>query len=307
MGVPAEHLALTKNTGHGLALLADGLRLKPGDNIVSASCEYPSVVYPWYAQRDRGVEVRLIEPREDGTLSLDDAARIMDARTRVVTLSWVQFGTGFRADLAAWADLAHAHNTILIADVIQGLGALPLRAVEWGIDAVATGVHKWLLAPGGTGGLYIAPHVLERMRLVNIGALSVVDVGKFDPLDFHPKPTAHRFEEGTMNCLGLIGLDAALSLIDEIGIDRIAERVLALAGYAAEALEAHGCTVVSPRGDDERAGIVMFRDPARENAAVLQALTEAGVSAAVRGGSLRFSPHFYNTEDEIDRAVATLP
>lgn len=307
MGVPAEHLALTKNTGHGLSLVADGLRLEPGDNVVSVACEYPSVVYPWYAQADRGIETRLVSPRADGTFTPDDLAAVMDAKTRVLTLSWVQFGTGFRCDLAACAALAHAHGALLVADVIQGLGALPLQSEQWGVDIAVTGAHKWLMAPGGTGGLYIAPHALERMRLVNMGAGAVVDVAKFDPLDFSVKPTALRFEEGTPNGLGLAGLDAALSLLEEVGAEAIAAQVLSLADHAADKLEAKGYQVTSPRAAHQRAGLVMFQHPTHSNEAVLQALTDAGVTAAVRGGKLRFSPHFYNTHEEIEQAVAALP
>ncbi len=307
MGVRAEHLALVKNTGHGLSLVADGLRLEPGDNVVSVTCEYPSVVYPWYAQTDRGIETRLVTPRADGTFTPDDLAAVMDERTRVVTLSWVQFGTGFRCDLAAFSEMAHANGALFIADVIQGLGALPLETEKSGVDIAVTGSHKWLMAPGGVGGLYIAPHALERMRLVNMGALSVVDVPKFDPLDFSVKPTAQRYEEGTMNGLGLAGLNASLSLLEEVGGEAIATRVLALAEDAAEKLEAKGYQVTSPRADHQRAGLVMFQHPTHSNEEVLQALTGANVTAAVRGGKLRFSPHFYNTHDEIARAVDALP
>lgn len=307
MGVPAEHLALVKNTGHGLSLVADGLRLEPGDNVVSVDCEYPSVVYPWYAQADRAIETRLVTPRADGTFTPDDLAAVMDERTRVVTLSWVQFGTGFRCDLAAFAALAHAHGALLIADVIQGLGVLPLETEAWGVDIAVTGSHKWLMAPGGAGGLYIAPHALEQMRLVNMGAGAVVDIAKFDPLDFTVKPSAHRYEEGTPNGLGLAGLDAALSLLEEIGTKAIAAQVLALAEDAAQKLQAKGYQVTSPRVDDQRAGLVMFQHPTHANEAVLEALTAAGVTAAVRGGRLRFSPHFYNTHEEIARAVEALP
>ncbi len=308
MGVPAEHLALVKNTGHALSLVADGLALEPGDNVLLASCDYPAVVYPWYAQAWRGVETRLVPPRPDGTLTPEDFAAVLDSRTRVVSISWVQFGTGFRADLAAFAELAHRNNAILIVDVIQGLGALPIDASALGLDVVATGAHKWLMAPGGTAGLFIAPHVLNRMHLVNMGAGSVVDVIKFDPLVFHPKPTAQRYEEGTPNGLGLVGLNAALSLIEDVGIDAIGARVLELATHAAEALARRGCVVTSPRGDvSQQSGIIAFHHPALDNEAVLKTLTAAGVVAAVRGGSVRFAPHFYNTEDEIDRAVAALP
>ena len=307
IGVPPEHLALVKNTGHALSIVADGLILEPGDNVVLASCDYPAVVYPWYAQNWRGVETRLVPPRPDDTLRLEDFAAAMDSRTRVLSLSWVQFGTGFRADLAAFAELARSHSIVFIVDVIQGLGALPLDSTALGLDVVATGAHKWLLAPGGTGGLYIAPHVLDRMRLVNMGALSVVDVPKFDPLDFTPKPNAQRYEEGTPNGLGLVGLDAALSLIEEVGIDAIAARVLALAAHAAEALASRGYRVTSPQDDDARSGIVMFRHPTLANETVLSALEASGVVAAVRGGKLRISAHFYNTEEEIDQAVGALP
>jgi len=307
MGAPAEHLALTKNTGQGLALIADALRLDAGDNVVSVRCEYPSVVYPWYAQADRGIETRLAAPRPDGTFTAEDLDAVMDARTRVVTLSWIQFGTGFRCDLAAIAAAAHARGAIVVLDVIQGLGALPLEAEKLGIDVVATGAHKWLLAPGGTGGLYIAPHVLDRLRLVNMGAGAVVDVMKFDPLDFSPKPNAQRYEEGVPNFLGLVGLESALSLLEEVGIQAIGAEILALSEYTAGKLEEKEYRVVSPRTDSQRAGLVMFKHRTLPNETVMQALTDAKVAAADRGGNLRFSPHFYNTREEIDRAVEALP
>lgn len=307
LGAPAQDIALLKNTGQGLALVADALALDPGDNVVSVDCEYPSVVYPWYAQAGRGIETRLVPCRPDGTFTVPDVASRMDAHTRVLTLSWVQFSTGFRVDLRAFAALAHAHGALFVVDVIQGLGVLPLNSEQLGLDIVATGVHKWLLAPGGTGALYIAPHALGRMRLLNMGAAGVTDVAAFDPLAFTPKPNAQRYEEGTPNGLGLFGLDAALGLIHDVGVDAIAARVLALTGYVAAQIERKGYQIVSPRDDARRAGILAFRHPAYDNAAVLEALTAAHVAAAVRGGRVRFSPHFYNTEDDIDRAVDALP
>jgi selenocysteine lyase/cysteine desulfurase len=307
LGVPAEHLALTKNTGHGLSIVADGLKLDAGDNVVSVDCEYPSVVYPWYAQKDRGIETRLVTPHADGTFTADDLDAVMDDRTRVVTVSWIQFGTGFRCDLAAITAAAHARDALVIVDVIQGLGALPLNVEALGIDIAVTGAHKWLMAPPGTGGLYVAPHVLDRLRLVNMGAGAVVDVMKFDPLDFSVKPTVQRYEEGSPNALGLVGLDAALSLLEEVGSDAIGTQVMALSAYAARKLDEKNYQVVSPRADGQRAGLVTFRHRTLPNESVLQTLADAGVVAAVRGGNLRFSPHFYNTMDEIDQAVDALP
>jgi selenocysteine lyase/cysteine desulfurase len=308
MGVPPEHLAFTKNTGHGLALIADGLALEPGDNVVVAAYEYPAVVYPWYAQKWRGVETRLVDLRPDGTLRPEDFAAKMDDRSRVVALSWVQFGNGFRADLAEFAEMAHNHGAILVADVIQALGASPCMIEAWNVDVAATGAHKWLMAPPGTGGLYIAPHVLENMHLVNMGAGSVVNAGRFDSTEFTPKPTAQRYEEGSPNALGLIGLEAALSLIEDVGIERIGERVLALAAHAARLVEAKGYRITTPSEDGvPRSGLVTFRHSSLPNEVVLEALTKAGIAAAVRAGNVRFSPHFYNNEADITAAVAALP
>jgi len=309
IGCPTEHLCFTKNTAHGIALVADGLDFQPGDNVVVADCEYPAVSYPWYGQEWRGVETRLVPMRPDGTLHLDDFAARIDSRTRVVALSWIQFGTGFRADMAAFAELAHAHGAILVADLIQGLGALPCDTVDWGVDVAASGVYKWQLSPAGVGGLYIAPHVLERMHLVNMGAGSVINPIDFDTTKFEPKPNAQRYEEGSPNILGLVGLNAALELLHEVGIDRIAARVLELATLTADSLTSAGFHVVTPR--DPASGLphsplITFRHPKIPNEALLTALTNAHIAAADRGGNIRLAPHFYNNEEDITRALHAL-
>ncbi|MGO8670957.1 MAG: aminotransferase class V-fold PLP-dependent enzyme [Capsulimonadaceae bacterium] len=307
MGVDAQNLALMRNTSQGLAVVADGLALEPGDNVLAASCEYPSVVYPWYAQAWRGVETRVVPAEPDGTLSVDAFARRIDSRTRVLSLSWVQFATGFRADLAEFAALARDHDLIFVVDAIQALGVLPLNARDLGIDVVVTGSQKWLMGPLGTGGLYIRPEIMDRLHPVNAGACSVVDIFKFDPLDFSLKPTAQRFEEGSPNALGAVGLNAALGLLLEVGIPQIAAHVLDVTRHAADALTARGYRIASPVADDRRAGIVLFDHPAHDSNDLLQTLRSARVAASVRAGCVRFSPHFYNTTDEIDAAIAALP
>ncbi|MEO7717894.1 MAG: aminotransferase class V-fold PLP-dependent enzyme [Capsulimonas sp.] len=307
MGVPDQDLAFTRNTGHALSIVADGLILEPGDNVVMASCEYPAVTYPWMAQAWRGVETRLVAPNADGTLSPELFSASMDSRTRVIALSWVQFTTGYRANLAEFVKLAKAHDAILIVDAIQGLGALPLNAGELDIDIVATGSHKWLMGPHGCGGLYIKPSLLDRIHLVNMGAVSVVNVTDFDGTRFEPKPNAQRYEEGSPNGLGLVGLDAALSLLEEAGIENIAESVLSNSKHAAEAVANRGYVLDSPTDDAARSGIVMFHHPTRPGQEVVEALKAARISASLRAGLVRFSPHFYNTHEDIDAAVAALP
>jgi len=307
-GVESENIALMKNTTQGLGIVADGLRLDSGDNVVMAACEYPSVVYPWYGQAYRGIETRLVPVKDDGTFTVDDFAQHIDSRTRVLALSWVQFATGFRADLNAFAALAKAHNLIFIVDAIQAMGVVPFDARAVGIDVVVTGSQKWLLGPHGTGALYINAATLDRMNLVNMGACSVVDIIKFDPLTFNLKPTVQRYEEGTPNALGTIGTDQSVSILQDVGIENVQTRVFDLTRRAIDALDRKGYHVWSPREDDRRAGIVMFDHPDHASADLLQTMkTKAKVGGSVRNNRVRLSPHFYNTPDEIDTAIDALP
>jgi len=305
MHVDPEWLAITRNTAHALSIVADGLDIQPGENAIVADCEYPAVVYPWYAQKWRGVETRLLAAGRDGSVTAEKLEPLIDRNTRAIALSWVQFGTGYRADLRSICDLAHAHGILVIVDVIQGLGALDLEP-DLPLDVIATGAHKWLMAPHGCGGLYIAPQHLDRFRLVNIGAVSVVDVAKFDPLVFEPKRNTQRYEEGSPNGLGLAGLAASISLIEEVGIDRMHEQVLDLASYATEKLAAAGCHVDSPLDRAHQSGLVLFRHPSLDNETALQRLADARIRASIRGGKLRISPHFYNTTADIDAVIAAL-
>jgi selenocysteine lyase/cysteine desulfurase len=306
MKVDPAHIALTRNTAHGLSIVADGLRLEPGDNVIVAECEYPAVTFPWLAQQEHDIETRVLRTGDSIAITAERLAPLVDHRTRAISLSWVQFGTGYRADLKEIEDLAHAHDALLIVDVIQGLGGLAM-ADGLNLDVIATGGHKWLMAPHGVGGLYIAPSVIDRFRLVNMGALSTVDPFAFDPFGFHPKPSARRYEEGTPNCLGTIGLAAALALIEEAGIERIDAHVQDLSRYATQELERIGCRVDSPHEDAHRSGIVMFRHPTATSEDCVRVLREAGVRCCVRSGDVRWSPHFYNTREDLDKAVAALP
>jgi selenocysteine lyase/cysteine desulfurase len=307
-GVEQDNIALMRNTSQGLSVIADGLALEPGDNVVMASCEYPSVVYPWYAQSWRGVETRLVPAASDGTFSVDDFAPYIDSRTRVLALSWVQFATGYRADLEQFAELAKAHNLLFVLDAIQALGVIPFDAKALGIDVVVTGSQKWLLGPHGTGALYIKPDILDRLHLVNMGACSVVDVIKFDPLDFSVKGTAQRYEEGTPNGLGAIGCDKAIEILQQVGIENVQSRVFDLTRHAIDALDRKGYRVQSPREDHRRAGIVLFDHPDRPSEDLLTEMKQkARVGASIRNGRVRLSPHFYNTLEEIDTAIDALP
>ncbi|MDR3708665.1 MAG: aminotransferase class V-fold PLP-dependent enzyme [Capsulimonadaceae bacterium] len=307
MGVDAQHVALTKNTAHGVSIVADGLKWEPGDEVVFADCEYPANTYPWLAQQDRGVVARIVPTRADGTIPVEDYASHISSRTRVIAVSWVQFATGYRSNLESLAKLAHDNGALLVVDVIQGLGAMPLNLTEAGVDIAATGSQKWLMGPVGAGALYVNPSVLDQIRLVNMGSGSVINALAFDPLGFTPKHTAQRYEEGTPNVTGGLGVKAAIEFLEHHGIDKISTRILSLTRQLMNGLWERGYTVLSPETDSERAGIVLFRHAQIANETIIAALAQAGIHVADRGGKVRFAPHFYISEEEIDRTLNTLP
>ena len=307
MGVPVEHLAFTKNTAHGISIVADNLDWREGDEVIFADCEYPSNTYPWFAQKDRGVSVKIVPTQPDGTVLLEDYEKAFSARTRLVAVSWVQFTTGFRSDLPALIELAHRRGVLVLVDVIQGLGALPLDLTELGADFAAVGSQKWLMGLTGVGGLYVKPDALEHLRLGNMGAGSVKDVMAFSPLGFDPKPTAQRYEEGTPNVPGLVALEATLSLLQEIDAVVIEQEILSVTRHAMEGLKERGYVLLSPEEDAKRAGIVMFRHPTLPNEPIMKALADARINVVTRGGRVRFAPHFYNTNEDIDHALSVLP
>ncbi len=307
MGVDPVNLAFTKNTAHGVSIIADGFKWNNGDEVVFADCEYPANSYPWLAQRERGVVCKIVKTDPDGTVPLERYRDAMSLKTRLVAVSWVQFSTGFRNDLKALADLAHEFGARILVDVIQGLGALPINLEDLGVDFAATGSQKWLIGPLGVGGLYIKPDALDEIRLVNMGAGSVNNVIAFDPLGFDPKPTAQRYEEGTPNIMGYLGLGAALSMLHEAGAENIAESIEKVTDYAMLRLEDRGYNVLSPEPWQNRAGIVLFQHPKFTNEDVMAALSAAKINVVARGGKVRFAPHFYNTFEDIDRAVEALP
>jgi selenocysteine lyase/cysteine desulfurase/predicted GNAT family N-acyltransferase len=306
LAVAPETLAFTRNTSHSITVLAQAIPFKARENVVVPQTEYPANVYPWQAQAWRGVETRFVPADENSLLHEDALIAACDERTRVLAVSWVQWGTGQRLDLAKLGAFCRERNILFAVDIIQGFGALRLNLSDLPVDFASAGCHKWLLAPGGVGLLYVRPGLMQTLLPVNIGWNSVQDPIAWERLHFDElKITADRFEEGTPNILGIAALNASVALLEETGLDAIEERVLALAAYAREGLEKRGLHIIGPT--ETQSGIVAFRHPTLPNDAVLQALSDQQIRSAVRCGNVRFSPHAYITEADIDKALAALP
>ncbi|WP_309722169.1 aminotransferase class V-fold PLP-dependent enzyme [Armatimonas sp.] len=305
MNVEAAGVGLVRNTSHGLAIAAQAIPFLPGENVVVGACEYPSVVYPWQAQAVRGVETRIVAclPPHD-LLSEDALIAACDAKTRVLAVSWVQWGTGQRMDLTKLGAFCKARNIWFVVDVIQGLGALECDLSACGADIAAGGCHKWLLAPAGIGPLYIKPERLSELLPTNVGWNWVNNPFVWDRLRFEDaRPRADRFEEGSPAILATAALDASLALLEAVGMAEIERAVRHHAQALRTRLRALGLEVCPTDG---HSGIVPFRHPTKSNEEILAVLEQENIWAAVRCGWVRFSPHAYTNDDDLERAIGGL-
>ena len=289
-----------------MCFAANGIDWRPRDNVVLNDLEFPSNVYPWLNLSRLGVETRMVES-VDGRLPVESIEKRIDSKTRAVSISHVEYGNGFRNDIAAIGALCREKRIVFVVDAIQSLGQTPVDVEEMSIDILTADGHKWLLSSEGIGIFYCAPHLTERLRLYEVGWNSVVDAGNYDAYDPTPAPTARRFECGSHNTLGVHALGASLDLLLEVGIDTVQGRLRLLTDRLVAALRDAGYRVLSPRGESEWSGIVTFNSPVHETEALHRTLRSHQIIGARRGGGIRISPHFYNTEEEVLRVVAALP
>lgn len=306
IGAKRSEIAFVKNTTEGLVTVANGYRWREGDNVIIADIEYPSNVYCWMKLAQRGVELRWVKNRH-GRVLVDDIRALMDERTRLVSLSAVQFSNGYRQNVESTAALCRERNVLINLDAIQWIGALAIDVERLGIDFLSVGGHKWLLAPIGTGIFYCRQSALEALDPPNVGYHSV---GKHeDHMDYELvyRPNAGRFEEALVNFTGLWGLDTAVRMQLVLGTARIEQHILGLVARAAEGLRIRDYEIVSPLGSAEGSGILSFRHPAQLAESVAERLKDAKIDLAVRGGALRISPSYYNDAQEIDRFLEALP
>ncbi len=303
----ATEVAFMKNTTQGILIAANGIDWNDGDNVVTTSVEFPANVYPWWSLRERyGVETRMV-PERDGRILLEDVVAAIDEKTRVVTISHVEFASGFRNDIKALGKICSEQDIWFVVDAIQSLGAIEVDVKACHVDILAADGHKWLLAPEGAAIFYCTKDKLERLINTNVGWASVVNPRDFLSYDLTQKPDATRFEEGSYNSVGLYGLNAAISLLIEVGISQIETRLLHLTTQLINGLISKGYRVITPTEEAERAGIVVFESNHHTPAELFELLNNHNIITAERGSGVRVSPHFYNTESEIAQLLDVLP
>ncbi len=305
-----DEIAFVGPTSLALSFIAAGLPWRKNDNVLIYFDDYPANVYPWMALAERGVEVRFLSTSEPGRLRPLEVIGQVDEQTRLVALASCHFVSGYRIDLNAIGQALHERNILFCVDAIQTLGAFPTTVEH--IDFLAADAHKWLLGPCAAGILYVRKGLQDNLRPAAYGWHNVLCPNYVAQEQLVFRPDARRYEAGTQNLLGLVGLNAAMELLLEIGIDNIAAELLRKRALLVPALKNKGYTVLHADVPPANAsGIITFYREGAGMAALCEKLEAANIIASLRADRsgrqhLRLSPHFYNTDAELQRVVQLL-
>ncbi|MGM8934110.1 aminotransferase class V-fold PLP-dependent enzyme [Pseudomonas neustonica] len=300
-----DDIALVKNTSEALSFVAHGINWQAGDEIITSDQEFPSNRIPWEALSSRGVNVRQISLQgDDPEQALIDA---MNENTRLLTISSVQYASGLRMDLKRLGAACRTRKILFCVDAIQTIGALPFDVQSIDCDFAMADGHKWLLGPEGLGVFYCRESVRDQLQLTQHGWHMVEAMGNYDLKQWQPASSARRFEAGSPNTLAQHALSASLELLLDTGMDRVGALLQQRVTYLITALQqTPGVRLLSPEAPERRAGIVTFAIEGVDHPRLHRELMQSGIICAQRGGGIRWSPHFYMTEDTLDQAVSQL-
>jgi selenocysteine lyase/cysteine desulfurase len=302
IGARPEEIAIVENTSTGLNVAANVLHYSHDSKIVTTDLEYPSVVYPWL-RKSLGAKVHYVK-NVNGKILLEDIEKAVDDETVAVAISHVEYANGFRNDLKAISEITHKHGAYLIVDAIQSAGVIPIDVKRDNVDFLTTACYKWLLSPLGAGYLYVKEELIKKFEPLFVGWASVKPE-VFETTDFWDiwnlklSETASRFEVGSPSILSLVGAKEAMKMLLNFGIENVENRILKLTSHLIHSIKDLGLKLQTPEEKQYRSGIVNFKmDKAKE---VAEMLNKKGIVVSARANGIRVSPHFYNTEEEIDK------
>jgi len=301
VGAKAGEIAVIENTSVGLNIAANVLDYPPGSKIVTTDLEYPSVVYPWL-RKNLGVRIQYVK-NVDGKILLDDMEKAVDDKTVAVAISHVEYANGFRNDLRVLSEIVHEHGAYLIVDAIQSVGTMHVDAKRDDVDFMMAACYKWLLSPHGAAYLYVKDELIEKFEPPYVGWASVKQE-TFDTADFYDiwnlnlSKTASRFEVGTSCTISLVGAAEAMKMLLHFGIENVRKRITMLTDHMIEAAEDLGLKLQTPKEKQCRSGIVNFKINKPQK--FVEELEKKGIVVSARANGVRVSPHFYNTEEEIE-------
>lgn len=304
IGAEPGEVAFVENTSMGLNIVANMLQYPRGSKVVTTDLEYPSAVYPWLRKR-LGVTVHYVKNVE-GKILLDDVEKAVDDKTAAVVISHVEYANGFRHNLKVLSEIAHEHDAYLIVDAIQSVGTMPVDAKRDDVDFLTLSCYKWLLSPPGVGYLYVKDELIDKFEPPFVGWASVNQeiFETADMWDIYEMPlakTASRFEAGTPSYPSLTAANAAMKMLLDFGIENVHKRIIQLTDRLIEEVKKLRLEVQTPEDKHHRSGIVNFK--IREPELLVEKLKKKGIVVSARANGIRVSPHFYNTEKEIDGLV----
>lgn len=304
VGAKAGEIALVENTSVGINIAANLLNYPPGSKIVTTDLEYPSVVYPWL-RKSLGVRVHYVK-NVQGKILLDAMEKAVDDKTVAVAISHVEYANGFRHDLGVLSEIVHEHGAYLIVDAIQSVGTMQVHVERDDVDFLMAACYKWLLSPPGAAYLYVKDELIEKFEPPFVGWASVKQE-MFDTADFYDiwnlnlSKTASRFEVGTPSTISLVGATEAMKMLLHFGIENVRKRIMKLTDRLMEAVEDLELKLQTPKERQCRSGIVNFKISRPQK--FVEKLGKKGIVVSARANGIRVSPHFYNTEEEIDTLI----
>jgi selenocysteine lyase/cysteine desulfurase len=304
IGARPEEIALIENTSVGLNIAASVLHYPPGSKMVTTDLEYPSVVYPWL-RKNLGAKVHYVKC-VDGKVSLDDMEKAVDDKTVAVAISHVEYANGFRHNLRVLSEVAHEHGAYLIVDAIQSVGTMPINVKTDDVDFLMAACYKWLLSPSGAAYLYVKEELIEEFEPTYVGWASVKpEVFKttdfWDIWNLKLSKTASRFEVGSPSTISLVGAAEAMKMLLNCGTENIKRTIIKLTDRLIESVKDMGLELQTPEQRQCRSGIVNFKIGKPQK--VTDRLNKKGIVVSARANGIRVSPHFYNTEEEIDKLI----
>jgi cysteine desulfurase/selenocysteine lyase len=301
-GEPGQ-IAIMGSTSEGLNWLANSIKWEAGDRILLTDYEFPSNVYPFLNLKRYGVEVDFV-PNRDGKIIIEDIEKMITPRTRLISVSFVEFLNGFRNDLVAIGKICRANDIIFSVDSIQGLGAIPLDVKAANIDFVANGGHKWLMGVMGCGFMYVAPRIHALLTPVFAGWLGVKDSWNFLDYRLDLLDDAGRYEIATQNFIGMTALRASTDILVEVQPERTMNHLFRLGEQLIGGMTGLGFRFTGSDSLAERSGIYSFiMTDGRDISGLHEYLSKRRIFVSLRNGSLRVAPHFYNIPSEIDELV----
>ena len=310
IGAQEKEIALLGPTSLGLNLFANGLDWQPGDEVLCYQDDYPANVYPWLGLRRKGVAVRYLKAADiQGELTPEIIQSALSPKTRLVALASCNFLSGYRIDISAIGKILHERDVLFALDAIQTLGAFPTTVEH--VDFLSADSHKWMLGPLAIGIVYVKQCHFERLYPTLLGAWNVRAPNYIAQDQIVFPESAIRYEPGTLNIMGIYGMHAALSLLQEVGLPAISSRLLELKAHLVNGLNELGFNIISPASGSPASPITTANHPKVESQVFFEKLTEKNISISCRydrnrRGYLRFSPHFYNAISELDIALNAL-